>query len=203
MKTYINDTDILAALQQGDSDAFNHIYKLYFKPLSYFAEKITGSNVVAEDMATETFVKLLQKKPTFDSLQNLKSFLYTTTRNGCYDQLRMKKRHELSHLEIKSMAVLSEDEIEQNIIMAEVLQGIYAAIEGVPEKYKQVIKLALVQGKDNDEIVAETGMAYQTVRNHKSEGIKLLRLALYNNTDLTSSTLLLCLIILGQHLTVA
>jgi RNA polymerase sigma factor (sigma-70 family) len=200
MKLFLNDTDILLSLKKSDPDAFEYVYGLYFKSLCYFAEKITGSSVHAEDIATESFVKLLQKSPDFETLANLKSFLYISTRNGCYDQLRMKKRHETSHLEIRHLAPLSEDEIENNIILTEVLQAIYSAIEKLPLKYKNVVRLALVGGKDNDEIATETRMANQTVRNRKSEGIKLLRLALFKNDEISRSALFLCLLHISKHL---
>ena len=200
MKVFVNDNEILPALKKGDANAFDYVYKLYFKPLCYFAEKIMGASDIAEDIVTESFVKLLQKNPDFETLINLKSFLYTTTRNGCFDELRMKKRHENIHLEMRYLATLSEEEIENNIIQAEVLQAIYTAIEELPDKYKNVAKLALVEGKNNDEIVTETGMAYQTVRNHKSEGIKLLRLALFKNDDLSSIVLLYCLLHLSKYI---
>ena len=194
MKEFLTDIQILNALQSGEEHAFDHVYGLYYKPLCYFAEKIMGSPVIAEDMASESFIKLLQKKPTFDSLNQLKSFLYTSTRNSCYDLLRMKKRHDHSHAEIRYLASEPQEEIENRIIQAEVLNAIYTAIEQLPERYKNVVRMALVAGMNNDEIASETGMANQTVRNHKSEGLKLLRLVIYQNKDLSSVVLVICML---------
>jgi RNA polymerase sigma-70 factor (family 1) len=201
MNVYATDMEILQALKKGDAHAFDHVYSLYFKPLCYFAEKITGDGLNAEDIATESFVKLLQKNPDFETLHHLKSFLYTSTRNACYDQLRMQqKRHVQTHSELGYLAEKSEDETEHAIIMAEVLQAIYTAIERLPNKYKRVVKLALIEGLNNDEIAVETGMAYQTVRNHKSEGIKLLRISLFKDGTLSPSTLICCLLYMGDKL---
>ncbi len=200
MKEILNDNQVLSALQLGDEHAFDHVYGLYYKPLCYFAEKIMGSPVIAEDIASESFIKLLQKKPTFVSLNQLRSFLYTSTKNSCYDQLRMKKRHDHSHAEILYLASVPEEEIENRIIQAEVLNAVYNAIEQLPERYKNVIRMALVAGMNNEEIANETGMAHQTVRNHKSEGLKLLRLAIYKNKDLSSLVLLLCMLQLEVNL---
>lgn len=200
MRVLSTDTELLEGLKQGNALAFDHVYSLYYKPLCYFAEKITGNAISAEDIATESFVKLLQKNPEFETLQHLKSFLYTSTKNACYDLLRMQKRHDHVHGELKYLAELSEEETEHAVIMAEVLQAIYTAIDRLPGKYKSVIKLALIDGMDNEEIAAETGMAYQTVRNHKSEGIKLLRISLFKDGNLSPSAFFCCLLYIGEKL---
>lgn len=199
MMRYENDRTLLIALQNGENPAFDHIYHLYFKPLCYFAEKLTGDPHTAEDMVAESFTTLLRKKPKFETFAALKSYLYTATRNRCYDHLRAEKRHKVSHKELQYLTIDNENNIEAQIIRAEVLNAIYTAIETLPERYKQVVRMALVEGKDNDEIVTETGMAYQTVRNHKSEGIKLLRLAIFRNGNLSDLALLYLFAILTAH----
>ncbi len=200
MRVLTGDTELLDALKQGESHAFNEVYGLFYKPLCYFAEKITGDSSQAEDIATESFVKLLQKNPDFETIPHLKSFLYTTTKNACYDYLRMQKRHEQTHTEMKYLADISEEETEQAVIMAEVLQAIYTAIDQLPDKYKAVLKLALIEGLSNDEIVAQTGIAYQTVRNHKSAAIKLLRISLFKNSSISSFVLFCSLVYFGEKL---
>jgi RNA polymerase sigma-70 factor (ECF subfamily) len=199
MPAFANDSIVLDGLQKGEDAAFDRVYELYFKPLCYFAERLTGDKETAQDMVAESFVRLLKKRLHFESMSSLKSFLYTATRNNCYDYFRSEKRHKASHAELKYLAVDSENEVEANIIRAEVLAAIYTAIETLPDRYKQVVKLALVEGKKNDEIAAETGMAYQTVRNHKSEGIKLLRLAIFKNGNLSDPALIYTVVYLSQH----
>jgi len=200
MRILTGDTELLDALKQGESHAFTEVYGMFYKPLCYFAEKITGDSLKAEDIAAESFVKLLQKNPDFETLRHLKSFLYTTTKNACYDLLRMQKRHEQTHAEIKYLADVSEEETEHAVIMAEVLQVIYKAIDELPDKYKNVVKLALIEGMENDEIVKRTGMAYQTVRNHKSEAIKLLRMSLFKNGSISSMVLFWSLLYVSEKL---
>jgi RNA polymerase sigma-70 factor (family 1) len=200
MRILYNDAELLAYLKRGDAPAFDQVYNLYFKSLCYFAEKITGDGASAEDIATESFVKLLQKNPDFETLQHLRSFLYTSTRNACIDLLRMRKRHYQAHSAIKYLAEISEEATEHAVIMAEVLQAIYSAIDLLPDKCKSVVKLALIDGLDNEQIANKTGMTYQTVRNYKSEGIKLLRISLFKNGGLSSTTLFWCLLYMGEKL---
>ena len=185
MNCYDTDMNFLRALQQCAPMAFDQLYASYYRPLCYFAENLVGDADVAQDLATESFIKLLQKSTCFDSTTSLKSFLYTITRNACYDHLRAVQRHETSHAEIRYLNAEENDNAESQLIRAEILQAIYTAIEQLPEKYKSAIRLALLEGKKNEEIAEDLHMAPQTVRNRKSEGFKLLRTALIRQKHLT------------------
>src|SRR6266498_2637097 len=92
MRVFANDNELLIALKQGDNNAFNHVYSLFYRPLCYFAERLTGQHEIAEDVVAESFIKLLQKKPDFSNVKKLKSFLYTVTQNTCIDILRRNKK---------------------------------------------------------------------------------------------------------------
>jgi RNA polymerase sigma-70 factor (family 1) len=178
------DISFLKQLNDKKSEAFDQLYALYYRPLCYFAEGMVGNGETAQDLATESFIKLLQKPNHFDSTQSLKSYLYTITKNGCLDHLRKLRRHEDAHLEIMHRTEAGYDDAEHQLIRAEVLQTIYQAIEKLPLKYKQIMELALFFGKRNEEIAEHLQMAAQTVRNRKSEGLKILRMALHEHENL-------------------
>ena len=167
------------------------LYSQYYRPLCYFAEGLVGSAQTAEDLATDTFIKLLKKPVHFESGPNLKSYLYTVTKNACLDHLRKIKRRDNIHADILNRADSSNPDAsnftnaEHQMIRAEVLQTIYLAIEKLPVKYRQIVELSLLYGKKNEEIAADLNMAPQTIRNRKSEGYKILRVALRNQELLT------------------
>ncbi len=178
MQVYNDDISFLCALRQGAPEAFDHLYALYYRPLCHFAENLIRNADIAQDLATESFIKLLQQSTDFDSTEGLKSFLYRITRNACYDYLRANRRHESSHAEIRYLTAEQEDNGEIQLIRTEVLHTIYLAIEQLPQKYRGAIKLALLEDKKNEEIANDLKLSPQTVRNRKSEGFRLLRMAL-------------------------
>lgn len=193
MVVFANDTELITALKQNIPGAFDQVYESYYRSLCYFAEKLSGSPETAQDLATEAFIKLLQKNPDFENIAALRSFLYTVTRNACYDHLKMQGRHEASHEEIRLLADMEEEAIERHIIRSEVLRAIYTAIEQLPEKYKDVLYLSFIEGKRTDEIAASLSIAHQTVKNRKTEGIRLLRQGLLRNNSFSPAVLCYCL----------
>src|SRR5690606_7668025 len=111
---------------------------------------------------------------------------------ACLDHLRAIKRHKGSLAEIHYLREAYNDCGEPLVIRAEILQAIYKAIEHLPEKYKGPVRLALLEGKRNEEIAEELKVATQTVRNRKSEGYKLLRLALSHQHGLSPLVISYC-----------
>lgn len=198
MGLFSEDTELLNALRDGDATAFDEIYALFFRQLAYFSERLTGSRVAAEDIAVDSFLKLLQKPPDLDSLPRLKAWLFAIVRNASLDYLKSEKRHLASHSEIKYLSPIEEDEIERNIIRSEALQAIYAEIENLPPQCRHIVKLTFVEGLSISEIASQMDLAYQTVRNQKARGIQLLRMALMKDSLLSQAIVLTCLALLEE-----
>ena len=86
------ELNIIPAFKQKDAKAFACIFKLHRKALVYFAEKILGIREEAEDIVADSFMKLWAKHADFESLPQIKSFLYVVTRNSCLNFLKYAKR---------------------------------------------------------------------------------------------------------------
>ncbi len=200
MSEFQDNDELLHLLKQQHPEAVTYVYNLYYKSLCYFANQFTDDSTVSEDLVMDAFVSFLKKKPVFDSLTALKSYLYKAVQNSCIDMARTKKRHGKSHQKIQYLSPETVENVEQTVIVSEVLNAIYTSIGLLPEKYRNVVYLALVDGMDNEEIAKQTGLAYQTVRNHKSAGIKLLRTVLCSNNQPSAVVITLCLLYLYRHL---
>lgn len=178
MNQHNHDGDIIDGLHKGDPNTIRYLYKLSYRSLCYFAEKLIHDKEEAEDIAVETFLKLLNKKEDFDNISDVLSFLYTAARNACFDFLRKEKRHSSSHAEIHYLSETFENAAEDQILSAKVLQAMYAEIENLPPQCRQVFKSLFIEGKNTSLIADEMGISSQTVLNQKSKAIKILRSAL-------------------------
>jgi len=169
--------DTIIEFQKGDPQAFSHYFNTHYRPLCYFATQLTGSHPDAEDIVKDTFVKLWQKHTDFATSQNIKAFLYITTRNACLNFLRHMQVREASK---KELMYLEEEKGQQlvinQMIRTELMQEIYAEIEKLPEKRRMVFKMAYVDGLKNDEIAALMNISVHTVKEHKGKALQFLRL---------------------------
>jgi RNA polymerase sigma-70 factor (family 1) len=182
-----NDPALLLRFQQGDPDSADTLFLRHAKPLCFFVERLTGSAPDAQDIVAETFIKLLERRTQFKSLDNIRAFLYRAARNAAINFNRASTRHEKAHEQIGYLARTAEGReqwLDNEQIRAEVLGAIYAEIEELPGKCREIFKLIFLQGLDNEEIAGRMGIAVQTVRTQKARAISLLRARLLKKGQL-------------------
>lgn len=173
------NSDLMYRFQNGEQAAIKQLYNQHYKPLCYFAEKLVNDKTEAEDIAVETFLKLLEKRYDFDNLPDIKSFLFTATRNACFDFLRKIKRQDKTNRLLVAQPDTNEVFGEREMLTAKVLQCIYVEMENLPAKCEQVFKSLFIERKSTAAIASEMGISTQTVLNQKSRALHLLRLLLH------------------------
>lgn len=156
---------------------FNTVVKQYYPAIVFFAEKIIDNHAIAQEIAQDVFVKLWEKEQNFDNDTNIRNFLYLAARNRCLNYIRDTKRKQQREDAIPP-APIPEDEITNNIILAEVWREIDLAINTLPEQCKKVIKMTFQEGKSTDEIANHLNITESTVRNQKARGLSLLKKSL-------------------------
>lgn len=172
------EEDLLHTLSKGDAAALHRLFDMYYTPLCYFAEKLTGDHAEAEDMVMDIFTRLWQKKQDISAISNIKAFLYTSVRNACLDLLRRQNRHQDSHREIKYLSEQGEFLAINEEIFSKVLQHLYKEIEQLPPQCRSIFKLLYFKGLSTQQVAEQLNLSAQTVRNQKTRAIQLLRASL-------------------------
>lgn len=168
--------EILVEFRKGDSDAFATFFHIYYRTLCFFATQIVRNRPEAEDIVKDTFVKLWRKHRDFDTAQNVKAFLYITTRNACLNYLRHRQVREAFEREYSYLDGNSGNHMVLNqLIRTELVHQIYVKIEELPDKRKEVFKLAYLDGLKNDEIADYLNISIHTVKEHKGKALQMLR----------------------------
>ena len=76
----------------GDDSGFVEIIKDYKDGLIIYLCSIIGNVHIAEDLAEDTFVRVITRKPRYSEKASFKTWLYTVGRNIAYDFLRKNSR---------------------------------------------------------------------------------------------------------------
>jgi len=163
----------LKKLAKGDQDAFRLLFENYYSPLVFFAESYVRDEEKARDIVQDLFLKLTGQKEIFNSVINLKSYLYITIKNNCIKLLKheeVKDRYS-SHVLTSSTV---EDKFWKKVLEEEVYRILYQSIEKLPPQTKAVYQLA-INGLKNQEIADKLGISAETVKTHKQIGKKYLQ----------------------------
>ena len=78
-----NAAEIVSELKRGSTKALHAVHDLYYPALRNFAISLVLDGPAAEDIVAEVFVTLWKKHKDFETLQNIKAFVYISTRNAC------------------------------------------------------------------------------------------------------------------------
>jgi len=169
------EINIIKGLKKRHAHALTYIFKRYYKPLCYFGWQLTGNLHEAQDIAGDVFIKLWRRHNDFDSLSNIRAFLYIATRNACFDFLKHVQRKNVSHEELRYLSDGSEEYIESRMWKAEVLQAILFEVETLPPIRKMIFKMIYLDSLSTAEIAQRLNITTDTVRVQKARAINFLR----------------------------
>lgn len=162
-------------LHKGSNAALSYFFDLHHKALYYFAFNLVQDILQAEDIVSESYLKIWERRESFETEQNIKAFLYITCRNACLNHIKARKRENTSQENYLHQKEFQEEAIVNKIIKSEVLDSLHREIEQLPEKCKEIFKLIYFEDMKTDEIAKLLNLSVQTVRNQKVRARELLR----------------------------
>ena len=167
----------MTGFREGRQRDFKYAYELYYDKIYTFAYNLISNETEAQDITTDTFVKLWRLRENFGSLGNIKAFLYITCRNACLDFLRHLKVERKTHGKIRYSQKI-EELIPSEMMDAEVFIKLARLIEQLPGKCRKIFELIYYNNLSTSEIAQEMGITNQNVLNQKARAIHILRTGL-------------------------
>lgn len=172
MLTINNDNECLEKLRNSQESALAYLIEIYFPVLRKYAYKIINNEAEAEDVITESFIKIWERREAFSTFSELKAFLYVTVKNTCLNLLRHHQREKVRHIYFHQEENTSSlDEF----IYEEMLAEIRKSIAKLPIKMQKVFILSYFNKLTNEQIADYLNLSNQTVRNQKAKALKALR----------------------------
>lgn len=152
-KEQYNDinTKLIEACRNGDTKAQFGIYKLYYKSMYNTALRIIGDTAEAEDVMQEGFLNAFQKIDTYRGEVSFGAWLKKIIVNRSLDSIKARK----ALISIETIPVDIADETEnayEEIDDHVTVEMIRKAIDKLPEGYRIVLSLYLIEGYDHEEI---------------------------------------------------
>lgn len=148
---------------------FESIYDRNYQALCLYAARLLRDVVEAEDVVQEVFVRFWERG---EQLASERSYLYRMVRNACVDRLRQKKA---VTVDAELMADQLEDFFEPESEGEAGIDRLLEAVNGLPEKCREVFVAICVNEKKYKDVAAEMNVSVNTVKTQLSRSLKLLR----------------------------
>ncbi|HWI90458.1 MAG TPA: RNA polymerase sigma-70 factor [Flavisolibacter sp.] len=174
LKPNFNTEDALQALIQGREEGLHFFFENYYSYLNFFAQKLLHDPLLAEEMVSDAFIKLWEKREELSMEGSIKSLLSTIVRNNCINQLRKAKRMRIGERGLENTET-TEQSVLHTIVETETVKEIIHTLDRLPPKCRQVFTLFFLHGKRYKEIAQELKLSPHTVRNQKQRAIRLIK----------------------------
>lgn len=193
-ETFNDEKVLLHQISTGDAKAFGIIFHRYSPKVYHYALKIVKSEILAEEIAQEIFVKIWKQEEHLMQIENLDAYLRVLTRNHT---LKVLRRMALEVRTSKMMATnYKEDhnETEEYIIFKDSEKILNQAIEKLPAQQKLVYRLCHQEGLKYEEAAERLNISKLTVKTHMQHALRFLRNYVSTHTDIAIVVILLTLL---------
>lgn len=174
----MTEVEIIAGLRKGDRKSYETLYNEFYNRIRFFADQYVNDLDTAHELTIEVFIKLWQKRNDFDTVSNIKAFLFISTKNACLNHIKHLKRRKLAHDEILYVSEKESDYIMDDAIAADTLSHIFRESNALSRKCKSIIQLHYVDGLTYKEIAHRLQISVENVRVQHANALQGLRLLL-------------------------
>jgi len=167
----MKETEAIFRLNKGDQNAFKHVFDSYYKSICMFIKKYVSDPDHVEDIAQDVFISIWEKKVQFENIHAFRSYLYQTAKNKSLNLLEheaVKKGYQEKTIQAQKYA---DDFYDLNFIENETQRLIHKAMEDLPSRAREILKMQL-EGFKNNEIADKLDISVFTVKNHKAAAYK-------------------------------
>ena len=185
------DHNVLLSLAKGDKAAYACVFERYWDRVYGAALRLTKSPEMARDLAQDIFLKLWDQRHQLSKVQNFPSFLYVITRNLVHDHLRKKVFRESNREYLINYFSRAEATAPELLESKEMDDLLYASIDKLPPKLRQVLKLGRLEGLSHEEIAARMGITPQSSRTYMVRALAALNKVMAGHAEKTALIFLL------------
>jgi len=161
----------------GDGTAFTRLWDTHIDTLrSYIKGKMKNlDDFYVDDICSRSFEKAFRQIRTYDpSKSQFKTWLLTIARNTALDIVEQENRARRQYISLddtsrRNSAIVSsiddgEETALENIIHNEDQDRTQRYVDGLPDLYRQIARMRLIDGLQYKEIAEELEMELNTVR---------------------------------------
>ena len=180
-----SDHELIAAVRDGDEDAFQEIVRRYRNPITNFVYRMLDDYDRSVELAQETFIRVYTSASRYQANYNFSTYIYRIASNLAISELRQRKRRRV--VSLFSPFTNEEGETvemdppdgkalqDQSMIDDERRGAVTRAIASLPRKYRAAIVLRDIEDMSYDGIAQALSLSEGTVKSRINRARNLLR----------------------------
>ncbi|HSN18813.1 MAG TPA: sigma-70 family RNA polymerase sigma factor [Gammaproteobacteria bacterium] len=167
-----DDASLAARARQGDTRAFEQLYRRYVARVNAVCLRLAGNRALAEECVQDAFVKAWQSLDGFRGDASFGTWVHRIAVNTVLERHRTQLRQ-------AAWVTSGDDELMESVAGADAEPGhgmdLEQCIAELPPAARMVFVLFDVEGHSHEEIAVMTGLAVGTSKAHLHRARQLLR----------------------------
>ena len=168
---------LVRRLHASGADAESALRELFFEyaqGLIAFARRFFGDRETAEDVVQNVFLALWRNRETIKIDTDIKSYLFTATRNQALNILRHAKTAQAAEEAIRLTIRGSEQPVDR-VEYEQVRDRIEKAVNSLPEQSRRIFLMSRLDGLTYSQIANVLGISVKTVETLMGRALKHIR----------------------------
>ena len=170
-----SDAFLMGSIANGDADAVRPLIERYQRPLFALLRRTLGASAEVEDIAQETWIRVMRSARSYDPAQRFSSWLFAIAWNRVRDRWRAAQKHEIvaDGKDAQANVRSAEDEA----IAGDRARRVRELITSLPDHLAGPVFLRYFEEMTEREVAARLGIPVGTVKSRLHNAINRLALA--------------------------
>ena len=170
----MDDRDLLDRLREGDSNAYDTLFRIWYPNLVHLAQGMLRDRAAAEEVVQDVMLELWRRRESLVVQDSIRAYLFQSTRNRALNHVRrldVEKRGEPHAAERLTMP----SQADAKVVERELAAAIAEAVAALPERCREVFELSRVHGLRYSEIATTLGISVKTVEAQMGKALRTMR----------------------------
>lgn len=174
--------DVFKKLANDDVDAYEVLFKEYYRFLCSYAFGLTKERHIAEEIVEDFFVNLWKNRQKINITTSVRAYFVSSIHNRCINYLQREKPKFKSYQDISSFIDREDIAGDQlmtlqapSILINEFENILAKAIEKLPQNCKEIFLLSRYNDLSYEEIAEKLNISVNTVKTQMKIALRKLR----------------------------
>lgn len=169
------DQLLIQKINEGNKEAFEQLFKKYWKKLFAVAINRLQSETLAEDMIQELFTDLWSRRASLEINTSVAAYLYTALKYLIIRHIKKSSRTDKYVDMIMRQYEINDLSTENQVQYQQLSDELDRQVEALPARCRQVFKMSRYEQLTHKEIADKLNISYKTVENHINRALQTLR----------------------------
>jgi len=173
------DEQLIDEIRERDSGALRVLFQRYYPRVFAFVNRRLDDPSLAEEAVADTFMEVWRSAKSFRGASRVSTWIFGIATFKAMEADRNRRRRKRSAViptRLETLHRVPEPRSAERTIEArDELRWVRHYLEGVPQGQREILELALLEGRDYGEIALKLGISRGTVKSRLSRARQDLR----------------------------